>query len=335
MIGENIKRFRLLKGISLRSFGQQVGMSQTAIMKYEQNILTPDGEKLIKFANVLGCSVLDLLKDNSDRKVINLNFRKRESLSKKKVELLTEIINGKINNYLDVLGLNNISKTKLKKYKVSSLEDASLAAYKFRSDNEINEILPLVNLCNVIENLGISIIILDNKDEEFKGFDGLSQIVDGFPFICIASNINYYRQRFTLAHELGHLILNIDKSLDEEKICNEFASSLLLPKKAMELEFGKNRVNINRREYEIVREEYRVSIKAIIYSLEKNGIISSNYAKLSYMNFNKNLLKNEEIMALEYNETPRKYEQLATRLFNQGIITVSRFNEISVDFYKE
>jgi len=328
MIGENIKRFRVLKGISLRSFGEQVGMSQTAIMKYEKDILKPDGEKLIRFASVLGCNVSDLLKDNSGRKTINLNFRKKQSLSNKKVDLLKEIINMKVNNYLDVLELNNINKSKLKKYRVSSLEDASKAASDFRYDNKINELLPLVNLCNVIENLGISIIIIDNKDEEFKGFDGLSQLVDGFPFICIASNINYYRQRFTLAHELGHLVLNIDESLDEEKVCNEFASSLLLPKKAMESEFGINRSNINKREYEIVREEYRVSIKAIIYSLEKNGIISSNYAKLSYINFNKNLLKDEEVMAQKYDEFPRKYEQLLTRLINQEIITVSRFNEL-------
>ena len=81
MIGENIKRYITFKGISLRKFGELVGMSQTAIMKYEQNILKPDGEKLIKFAEILGCSVKDLLKDNSKRKIIDINFRKKQSLS--------------------------------------------------------------------------------------------------------------------------------------------------------------------------------------------------------------------------------------------------------------
>ena len=44
MLGENIKRYRLFKGLSLRAFGELTGLSQTAIMKYEKNELKPDGE---------------------------------------------------------------------------------------------------------------------------------------------------------------------------------------------------------------------------------------------------------------------------------------------------
>ena len=229
MIGENIKRYRVLKGLSLRKFGELVGLSQTAIAKYENNEVEPDGEKLVKFAEILDCKVADLLKDISNRKPLNLNFRKRESLSGRKLELLKQIINDKVNNYLDVLELNNIPYGQIKKYKVSSLLDAEEAAYKFRKDNQINEVFPLANLCDIIENLGIFVVIVNDNKKLFKDFDGVSELVNNFPFICISSDINYYRQRFTLAHELGHLILEIDENLDEEKICNEFASALLLP----------------------------------------------------------------------------------------------------------
>ena len=287
MLGENIKRYRILKGISLRKFGELVGLSQTAIAKYEQNILIPDGEKLIKFAQALDCKVIDLLKDNSNKKALNLNFRKRKSLTGKRLELLKQIINDKVDNYLDVLQLNAIDSVKIKKYKVSSLSDAEHAAIKFRKDNQINELFPLANLCDIIENLGIAIVIINNDNDLFDGFDGVSEVVNGFPFICMSSDINYYRQRFTLAHELGHLILQIDDSLDEEKICNEFASALLLPRKALLQECGSKRIAITDREYKIIQDEYKVSIKAIIYGLNKYGIVSDNYAKLAYINFNK------------------------------------------------
>ena len=164
MIGENIKRYRTLKGLSLRKFGELVGLSQTAIAKYENNEVKPDGEKLVKFAEILDCKVADLLKDISNRKPLNLNFRKRESLSGRKLELLKQIINDKVNNYLDVLELNNIPYEQIKKYKVSSLLDAEEASYKFRKDNQINEVFPLANLCDIIENLGIFVVIVnDNK----------------------------------------------------------------------------------------------------------------------------------------------------------------------------
>ena len=71
MIGENIKKYRILKGISLRELGRLVNLSQTAINKYEKNILKPDGEKLLKFAEVLECKVSDLLKDNSNKRKLN------------------------------------------------------------------------------------------------------------------------------------------------------------------------------------------------------------------------------------------------------------------------
>ena len=109
MLGENIKRYRLFKGLSLRKFGELVGLSQTAIAKYEDNSLKPDGEKLIKFAEVLDCKVSDLLKDNSNNKTLNLNFRKRKALKGSKLELLKQIINDKVINYLDVLELNSIN----------------------------------------------------------------------------------------------------------------------------------------------------------------------------------------------------------------------------------
>ena len=92
MIGENIKRYRLLKGLSLRKFGELVGMSQTAIMKYEKDLMKPDGDKLLLFANVLGCNVVDLIKDNSKRKAFDLNFRKKESLKGKRLDALKEYI---------------------------------------------------------------------------------------------------------------------------------------------------------------------------------------------------------------------------------------------------
>lgn len=328
MIGENIKRHRILKGLSLRKFGELVGLSQTAIAKYENNILEPDGEKLVKFAEVLDCKVYDLLKDNTNKKIFNLNFRKRKSLNGRRLELLKQIINDKVTNYLDVLEMNLIESIKIKKYKVNTLLDAEETANKFRKDHQINEVLPLTNLCNIIENLGISVIVINNDKELFNGFDGVSEIVNGFPFICISSDVNYYRQRFTLAHELGHLILNISEDLDEEKVCNIFASALLLPRNALKLECGEKRLTISDREYKIIRDEYNISIKAIISCLKAYGIITSNYSKLAFINYNK-LYKDAEINNVDkQNEIPRKYEQLVLRLYSQNLITQSRFNEL-------
>ena len=72
-------------------------------------------------------------------------------------------------------------------------------------------------------------------------------MVNNIPIIVLLDDMkDGARQRFTIAHELGHLILITNNNdLDEEKLCNRFASSLLMPKEAIINEFGYSRGKIN------------------------------------------------------------------------------------------
>ena len=87
-------------------------------------------------------------------------------------------------------------------------------------------------------------------------------------------------------NEINLLKPDIVIDLDEEKVCNIFASALLLPRNALKLECGEKRLTISDREYKIIRDEYNISIKAIISCLKAYGIITSNYSKLAFINYN-------------------------------------------------
>ena len=50
MIGERLLRARKAAGLSLRALAEQVGVSQTAINKYEKGELTPSSGQLLKLA---------------------------------------------------------------------------------------------------------------------------------------------------------------------------------------------------------------------------------------------------------------------------------------------
>ena len=90
------------------------------------------------------------------------------------------------------------------------------------------------------------------------------------------------RQRFTIAHELGHLLLDFKNDDIKEKLCNRFASALLMPKEAVVCEVGTFRSNISFCELEAFKQEYKVSDAAIIYRLKDLNIISDYlYKKLS------------------------------------------------------
>ena len=61
-IGDNLKRIRLLKKLSLKEASLLLNMSAPAISKYEKGEIHPDSKKLIEFANAYNVKVLDLLK---------------------------------------------------------------------------------------------------------------------------------------------------------------------------------------------------------------------------------------------------------------------------------
>ena len=58
-------------------------------------------------------------------------------------------------------------------------------------------------------------------------FDGLAADINGLPFLIVSSQWPGDRQRFTLAHELGHRLLTgrLAPELNEEVACNRFAGA--------------------------------------------------------------------------------------------------------------
>lgn len=284
-IGKNLKRVRLLKNLSLKEAGNILNMSSTAVAKYEKGEILPDSKKLIDFANAYQVKSIDLLKVYDAPKMKFTSFRKKKRLTGQNLELLEEIIQNEVSKYFEIIELNNLNNNiKLKKYICNSITDAETAANDFRNYIKISNKQPISDLINILENLGIIIIQIKNYNNKFDDFDGLSEIVNNIPVIVLLDNIkDGARQRFTIAHELGHLLLNVNnEKLDEEKVCNRFASALLMPKDAIINEFGISRKNINFFELTAFKEEYKVSYSAIVYRLKDLNIITEYlYKKLN------------------------------------------------------
>ncbi len=54
MIGARLHRARKAAGLSLRDLGQNIGVSHTAVSKYEKDQLMPASGQLIKLSKALG-----------------------------------------------------------------------------------------------------------------------------------------------------------------------------------------------------------------------------------------------------------------------------------------
>ena len=94
-----------------------------------------------------------------------------------------------------------------------------------------------INIVALCKRLGIAVKYYTPSDDN----DGECTVADGIPYILVSKNCSTQRKRFTVAHELGHILLGhvgkyklvnrepspTDNPIEQE--ANVFASRLLAP----------------------------------------------------------------------------------------------------------
>ncbi len=326
MLGRNIKKYRLLSGLSLRDMAARLGVSHQTIKKYEDETMVPNSLKLIEIAKLLNVNISDLVYSYSIPALKYENFRKNSSLSKKKEDGLKMLIADEIAKYLEILNfadeLYSFDKEKWR-FEVESINSIESIAIKVRKMLGLSDDCALENLTDKLEDNNFLILDIDFEEK----FDGFCEYVDDLAFIILSSK-GYERNRFTLAHELGHLILDFKEKLDDkekEKYCDLFAASLLMPEKAMkrELALGKRKIlsNVSINEILLLAKEYQVSLNAIIMRLFSLGIIDENKKRNLFILLSKKGLRTKQLKFIE--EHPTRMYKTIFKLEAENIISTN------------
>jgi Zn-dependent peptidase ImmA (M78 family) len=139
---------------------------------------------------------------------------------------------------------------------------------------------PVPNLTRAIERLGIVVapVILDPTNEEetpvngFEGHFGISHGTGaGYPVVGYFPGASPDRDRFTLSHEIGHVVLHSARtSSDPEHEANRFAGALLIPEGAARTAMH-SMVTLNQLAH--VKAQFGISIQALIMRAAALGII--------------------------------------------------------------
>ncbi|MBC7407358.1 MAG: helix-turn-helix domain-containing protein [Arcicella sp.] len=341
IIAQRIKNARDLRGVSQQEIADFIGVSKQMISKYEKGDSIPNSTNLLKLSKYLNVKI-DYFFKPSKIELGTINFRKTSSFSIKKIESLKQQTKLNLENYLEIenlLQINSDFQNSIKNETIKSLDDVERIVLKLRSDWEIG-LDPVHNIIQLLEDFEIKVIELLDVDETF---DGLATFVDKkFPVIVINGKFSVERKRFTLLHELGHLLLNLPEcSLkEEEKFCNKFASEFLFPKKMVLREFGLVRDKISLTELIEVQKKYGIGIPEIIHRLVDSNIFSANRQVEFYKKINCNPSLKREVN-LERFQTPEKssrFEQLVYRALSQEIISFSKASSLlnqSINLLKE
>jgi|APTNR8051073442_1049403.scaffolds.fasta_scaffold00368_24 Zn-dependent peptidase ImmA (M78 family) len=325
MIGQKIRQYRLIKQLSLDELTLKMNgqISKMTISKYERGIINPSEQNLSLIADALDVPV-ELFLFPSPFNFNLLSFRNKSSLSMRQqdeIKASLTVTTEKILALMDRLDPTYFKSVgRLSKFVVNSFEDVDNAANSIRESWKLGT-QPIPNLTEVLESQNI-LVLFEEHDSEFDGFSaevsfGDEQIVMGLVF-C-QKNDPGDRQRFSMAHELGHLLLDIQGELNGEKVANRFASAFLLPRELMVKRLGARRNLITYEELKKFKEDTGVSIQAIIYRMKDLEIISEAHYKEWFQYLTYAGLRNKEEIILK-SESSNRIEKLAIRALTEGYI---------------
>lgn len=327
VFGLRLKNARLMMGYSHQQVADAIGVSKQMVSKYELGKSLPDSANLIKLANFLKQNV-DYFFNKPSVSLKNVCFRKRASLSGKKEKVIREKILLDVENYLtlenlleiDVKFINPLSNS------VTSLDDAEKAANCLRQEWGLG-LDPIAKVVAVLEDNGIKVV---EVVEEIKEFDGLSSMIDDkYPVVVINSNFSVERKRFTMLHELGHLLMNMvlsDDKSQNEKFCNRFAGAMLIPADSLFKELGRIRSKVTLNELEFFQVEYGISIPALVYRLADLNIINENLKRSFFVKYRTdvNFKRDCDRPIFKGDESSDRFHRLVLRALAEETISISK-----------
>lgn len=337
MIGHRLRLARAAAGLSLRDLEARISSAVTAqaIGKYERDESMPSSGVLIRLADALGVSE-DYLLSSNELALDGVEFRKKSIASKKEEAFVEGRALHLLERYLsveDALALSSVNwdKPRDAPYQLHDLADAEYAAEALRKHWDLgNDTIP--KCVELFEERGVKVLSVDLTD-----IDGLTAMVTrpgkpAIPVIVVKRDAWAERKRFTLAHELGHMILKPGSNIDPEKAANRFAGAFLMPREALWAEIGKHRTSISLGELLRLKQLFGVSIQAIAYRCRDLNIFGADLFRSLYQAFNQRGWRKapfQEPGALSPSlEEPARLERLCFRALAEDAVSEARAAEI-------
>ncbi|KAA5535611.1 helix-turn-helix domain-containing protein [Paenimyroides baculatum] len=282
-IGQRIKELRVQRGLSQDDLALRANFSKSYIQKFEEGQREIKSSQMAQLAVGLGMDISEILQPvdykSTEFNIKNIEFREAVKLDVQ-VEYFTKKMLGtlykKYSSYSKlekILGESITFSNPLKNFSVVvSNENVEEAAKILRKRWKFED-TPIYNLIIFLEDLGVKIFEV-NEDDNFVGF---SCWVKSTPIIVINTrNTDVSRRRFTILHELAHLLLLFSENEDKEKIeryCDQFAGAMLLPEEILK-GYINSTISISLEELKRIKSKFGISILAILVRMVNIRLIS-------------------------------------------------------------
>ena len=332
MIGDRIKQARSAAGLSQRGLAEKADISAMAVSKYENNKNTPSSGVLLALAEALSVRVEYFFRVIKVE-LQEVEYRKHAKLPAKILKQIESDVKEQIERYLvleEYLPVSPIQQFELPKNlpkKINEYDDIEKVASTVRKAWGLGN-NPIPDLIDTLEERGIK--VFQSKALHDDKFDGLAAHVNGTPVIVVGHSWPGDRQRFTLSHELGHLIMKniLDDGLDEERAANRFAGAFLVPYSEVIKELGHSRSRLEPVELCILKDAYGLSMQGWLFRARDAGVLNYSASQKMWNLFNAKKWRINEPGEPYKAESPKLFLQLVLHACAEELINESKAAEL-------
>lgn len=293
-IGRNIQEARYKRGLNQAQLGDAIALDRTAISRIENGTRAVTASELTRMVEILGVDVADVLKPAPDLPRLATTTRllmRAGAVDPDDFPQLQWFLDI-YSRLAKIVGQGDMEPLEPRILRLPPSQGGELAARRLRSRLGLNPEEPVRRLSEVANKLRLFVVAARLPSRSRVA--GCLVMADGSPgAVLVNSNHPPARQRFTLAHEIGHSVLDNEgraracdttgsprpgpRPVDELR-ADVFASSFLLPKRAVDSFVAKAPVSYDR--ISSLEEDYGVSHAATLSRLRALRAISDAEARV-------------------------------------------------------
>lgn len=293
-VGRRVHRLRVMAGLGQVELAERVGIPTGAASMLERGRYSPDEMTLKRLARVLGCSADYLTRDREEPLATRPWLRayadaSQKAISRTEADGITAV---------EAFGMLNLPRVPDSLLAFDGDLNDGDAIERFASDVRsaagLDEGDVVTNAIRTAERLGVVVLPMES---ELGRHLGMSHRIDNVPVLRVArpnessdAAVPGDRQRFTTAHELGHLTLHHDAPPPDsaqaaaaiERQAHRFAGAFLAPADSLLEDLSGLGGKVTLRNLAQLKETWGVAIKALVVRLGNLGVIDDYQARSLY-----------------------------------------------------
>lgn len=268
------------RGMTQAEVAKAAGVSQAMLSKVENKLMAPTPELAERLAQALGFPAAFFYQEERAHGFPHYHHRKRAALGGKALARIHAIINIRRQHVAKLLrSYGGEVEKPIPTIDLDAKEIGPADAARMVREFWMLPRGPVESVTNAIEAAGGIVVV---SDFGTPLLDGLSFRAAGLPpMFVMNSEVPGDRYRFSLAHELGHMVMHALPGDDDEKMeqeAHEFASAFLMPP----VEIKPHLIPPSIEKFGRAKCYWKVSIKAMIRRARDLRVLSpDDYRRLS------------------------------------------------------